>query len=443
MKTNVLERKPVKVTHEGAVAYQHNKPIADLRRSVLSCLLWEQEFYESGTAIADRIQSLAAQCKPEDVASLAIEARSEQHLRHVPLLLLVSLLKIGKGAFVGDAIAKTIQRADELAELLSLYWKINGKDKPIAKQLKRGLALAFPKFNAYSLAKYNRDGAVKLRDVLFLCYPKSKDEEQKEVWKKLAEDKLESPDTWEVELSAGKDKKETFERLVREEKLGYFALLRNLRNMRDAGCDMELVKSVIIARKSGADKILPFRFVAAARACPQLEPALDESLLSTINDLPKFSGTTCVLVDVSGSMDSALSGKSDLKRMDAAATLAAIIPGSVRMLSFSNNIVEVPPRKGMAGTDAIIKSQGHGGTECGKAVQHVFDKVPCERLIVITDEQSHDRVPQPPSGMKAYMINVASNKNGVGYGKWVHIDGFSENVIRFIHEAEKSEAAQQ
>ena len=37
-----------------------------------------------------------------------------------------------------------------------------------------------------------------------------------------------------------------------------------------------------------------------------------------------------------------------------------------------------------------------------------------DRLIVITDEQSHDSVPAPRG--KGYVINVASNRNGVGYG---------------------------
>lgn len=58
-----------------------------------------------------------------------------------------------------------------------------------------------------------------------------------------------------------------------------------------------------------------------------------------------------------------------------------------------------------------------------------------DRLIVITDEQSHDRVREPHARL-AYMINVASNRWGVGYGRWVHVDGFSEGVIRFIHEYE-------
>jgi hypothetical protein len=35
--------------------------------------------------------------------------------------------------------------------------------------------------------------------------------------------------------------------------------------------------------------------------------------------------------------------------------------------------------------------------------------------------------------MTAYMINIASGQNGVGYGgAWTHIDGWSESVIRYI-----------
>jgi hypothetical protein len=36
-----------------------------------------------------------------------------------------------------------------------------------------------------------------------------------------------------------------------------------------------------------------------------------------------------------------------------------------------------------------------------------------------------------PSG-KGYVINVASNRNGVGYGEWTHIDGWSEAVVDYI-----------
>jgi hypothetical protein len=419
-------------THEGAVAARISS-YQTLRRSVASCLLWEDAFYEDGQAIAGRISALAQECPTDKLKALALEARSQFNLRHVPLVLLLELIRRG-GAGTAEAIAATIQRPDEITELLALYWK-DGK-RPLSKQLKLGLSLAFNKFNEYSLAKYNQDNAVKLRDALFLSRAKPKNEEQAGIFKRLADGELKTPDTWEVALSGGADKKETFERLLREGKLGYFALLRNLRNMAQAGVDRELVQDALIARKNGAERILPFRYIAAARAASQFEPAIDKALVAAINELPRLSGTTAVVVDVSGSMDWALSNKSDLKRIDAAAALGAIFPGDVRLFSFSDRLVEVPARKGMAGVEAIISSQSHNGTALRAALNDLYRKGRFDRIIVITDEQSSDGVVAPPDGAKGYMINVAAYQNGVGYGKWTHIDGFSESVLRFIAEYE-------
>jgi 60 kDa SS-A/Ro ribonucleoprotein len=430
MRLNIASATPRQFTHEGAPA-KRISPEQALRRSVLSCLLWEREFYEDGKSIADRILENAAQCDAETVAALAVEARNVHGLRHVPLLLLTDLIRRG-GSGVADTVAQTIRRADEMAELLSIYWK-DGK-RPLSKQMKLGIAQAFGRFSEYQLAKYDREGPVRLRDVLFLTHPKPKDAEQEALFKRVAERTLATPDTWEVNLSGGADKRETFERLISTGQLGYLALLRNLRNMVDAGCDMGLVRNAIIARK-GAELVFPFRYVAAARACPQLEPAIDQALCEAVACGPRLSGTTVVLVDVSGSMDEKVSAKSDMTRMDAAAALASVINGDVRVFTFSNSVVEVPPRRGMAGVDAVIGSQEHSGTYLGQAVGAVNEKVHHDRLIVITDEQSHDRVPDPVA-KKAYMINVASAKNGVGYGRWTHIDGFSEAVIRFITEFE-------
>lgn len=429
MRLNISSNYDRIFTHQGAPA-KRIKPEQQLRRSVLSCLLWEKEFYEDGKDIASRILEAAAQVDTATVSALAVEARNVHGLRHVPLLLLTDLIRRG-GPGVSDTVADTIRRADEMAELVSIYWR-DGK-KPLSKQMKLGLAKAFGKFSEYQLAKYDREGPVRLRDVLFMTHPKPKDDEQKALFKRVAERQLVTPDTWEVSLSGGADKRETFERLIREGKLGYLALLRNLRNMMDAGCDRQLVADAIVARK-GAELVFPFRYVAAARACPQLEPYIDQALCEAVSTGPRLSGQTAILVDVSGSMGEKLSAKSDLTRMDAAAALASVVNGDVRVFTFSHNVVEVPPRRGMAGIDAVIRSQPHGGTYLGQAVTALNSNVNYDRLIVITDEQSADRVPDPKG--KGYMINVASAKNGVGYGKWCHIDGFSEAVIRFISEFE-------
>lgn len=429
MKTNTAVKQPRIFTAEGAPARHINAEQA-LRRSVLSCLLWENEFYEDGVGIADRITQNAANCSKDVVAALAIEARRVHGLRHAPLMLLLDLIRRG-GPGVADAIDGTIKRADEMAELVALYWRA-GK-RPLSGQMKRGLARAFTRFNEYHLAKYDRDGAVKLRDVLFLSHAKPKDDEQAALFKRVADRTLAAPDTWEVALSAGGNKKETFERMLRDNTLGYLALLRNLRGMTEAGVDVDLIREAIVARR-GADLIFPFRYTAAARACPQLEPAIDQALCEAVASGPKLTGRTLVLVDVSGSMDAPMSGKSDLTRVDAAATLASVINGDCRVFTFSDRLVEVPPRTGMAGVDVIKRSQPNSGTRLGDAVLRA-NQFLHDRMIVITDEQSHDRVPDPAVD-KAYMINVASNKNGVGYGRWKHIDGFSEAVLRWITEIE-------
>ena len=440
-RTNIRIKTPPVYTHEGARA-PHTTPLQQLRRSVLGCLLWEKEFYEDGAKIADRIRELAAKVKPVDLASLAVQAREEYNLRHVPLLLAVELVRNSRGRsdqLVPLTVAMVVQRADEMAELLSIYWgggTRTGKH-PLANVIKKGLALALTTFDEYQLAKYDRDGGVRLRDVIRLAHPVPKDKAQRALWGRAVRGELRTPDTWDTELSAGKDKKATFERLIREKKLGYLALLRNLRNMVNADVDRGLIEDAIRARKGGAERVFPFRFVAAARAVPQLEPVLDEALLANIAGMASLPGTTALLVDVSGSMDERLSAKSDMTRMDAAATLASVFPGTVRVFTFSNSVVEVPPRKGMAGVDAIVRSQPHGGTNLGSAIAHLNKMAgSLDRLVVITDEQSHDRVPDPEFE-KAYMINVASNRNGVGYGKWTHIDGFSEAVVRFIVENER------
>lgn len=440
MKINTRVNYDIKPTHEGGHGFAQRTPLEALRRSVASCLLWEREFYEDGQSIAERIRDLALQVSPEDTAALAIEAREDFKLRHAPLMLLYALTKTGAGrsdGLVADTVERVIQRADELSEFVALYRHMGGKS--LSKQVKLGLARAFGKFDEYQLAKYNRDGAWKLRDVLFMVHAKPRDAEQAELWRRLVDGELAVPDTWETNLSGGADKRETFERLLRENKLGYLALLRNLRNMAEAGVDAGLVRDAIIARK-GAHRVLPFRYVAAARAAPQFEPALDQALSEAVAEAPILPGKTAVLVDVSGSMNwSTVSARSDMTRMDAAAALASVIHGDLRVFAFANEIMEIPPRRGMAGVDAITKCPiAGGGTYLGAAVEAINSQIPHDRLIVVTDEQSHDRVPGPRQ--QGYMINVASAQNGVGYGPWVHIDGFSENVLRFIHEHERQRA---
>ena len=424
-------------THEGAPT-RHISPELQLRRSVLACLLWEKQFYEDGVEIAGRIAELVPKVAAEKVAALAVEAREQMKLRHAPLLLVREMARHRTHRrHVADTLAQVIQRADDLSEFVAIYWK-DGRI-PLSGQVKKGLAAAFPKFDEYALAKYDRGGAVKLRDVLFLCHAKPRDAAQAGVWKKLIWGRLNAPDTWEVALSSGADKREAWRRLLAENKLGALALLRNLRNMREAGVEEELVLSAL--RSMSTARVLPFRFLAAARYAPPLEGTLEQVMLKCVAGQEKLSGKTIVLVDVSGSMTAPLSRRSEMHRTDAAYGLAVLlreIGEKVSVFSFSDDLVAVPARRGFALRDAIDASQRHNSTQLGKAVESLNHKEKYDRLIVLSDEQTHDSVPGPNGN--GYVVNVASYKNGVGYGKWTHIDGWSESVVEYIRMLERAES---
>lgn len=472
MRTNVPNVLPPVTNHEGVRA-RHTTPYVELRRMTLAALLFEDTFYEGGGVQAAKVAELVTRCQPEDVAALAIECRDRMYLRHMPLFLIRELARVkGNGAIVAAALERVIQRPDELGEYLALYWKLPTDSKatgaktpmlpkrqPLSAGSKRGLARAFKKFNAETLAKYDRDNAVKLRDVMRLVHARPENfldaadaksfvwkttppqthkvkrhaEGQGAVWQQLINRTLESPDTWEVALSAGADKKTTFERLLREQKLGGLAFLRNLRNMVGANVDTALMR----ARFTGPfKKVLPFRFLAALKHAPSMATELNDAMLRAAVDLPKLDGTTIVLIDVSPSMHAQVSAKSDITREDAAigvAILAREICEHVRVFSFSTDVGEVPTFRGLALVQPIKRAVESNGTLLGKAIT-AMNALPHDRLIVITDEESQDPVPAPKA--KGYMINVATYGKSVTFGPWNHVDGWSERVLDFVRELE-------
>ncbi len=428
-------------THEGVPA-KVIAPEQALRRSVLSCMLWESEFYEDGIQIAGRIHELVPRVDAAKVAALAVEARERMKLRHAPLLLVREMARHATHrGLVAETLMRVIQRADELSEFVAIYWA--GGRQPLSAQVKKGVAAAFGKFDEYALAKYDRAGAVRLRDVLFLSHARPVDEAQAALWKRLAENQLATPDTWEVALSGagrgeGEDKRAVWERLLTERKLGALALLRNLRNLHTAGVSEELMFAALAAMKT--ERVLPFRFLAAARHAPQWEQALEQAMFRSLEGrTARLAGHTVLLVDVSGSMISPLSSFSEMQRADAAYGLAILLremAEKVTIFTFSESAKRAPARRGMAQRDALDHNQPHGGTYLGTSLKQVENELreAYDRLIVITDEQSHDRVGAPRG--KGYVINVASAQNGVGYGPWTHIDGWSEAVIDYIAELE-------
>lgn len=418
-----------------------------LRRSVMACLLWEDNFYEDGESNADNIRSLIPQVDPQVVANIAIEARTKQKLRHVPLLLAREMARIDTHKhLVGNLLPRIILRPDEITEFMAIYW-MDGK-QPLSKQVKLGLSRAFHNFDEYSLAKWNHDKEVKLRDVMFLSHPDPKDKQ--ELFYKIANNTLKTPDTWEVALSAGSNKKESWERLINERKLGALAFMRNLRNMEQVGVDRNTIQK-------GFDSInpqwlLPLNYFAAAKHAPNWQREIESLMLKGFGNKPKLPGYTIFVVDVSGSMGNTISSKSDFTRLNAASAMAVIASEMCEYVSIyatagndSTRIhctTKLKPYRGFALCDEIASAWhdvGHGGIFTRQCLEYikVQERTQPDRIIVFSDSQDCDynnkRVPNP-FGKKNYICDVSSHARGVAHkGVWTaEVSGWSEHFMSYI-----------
>jgi 60 kDa SS-A/Ro ribonucleoprotein len=176
-------RNPGSHTHEGGAA-RHVSLELELRCLVLASGGGEQRSTADSVKMIGRIAALVPEVAATRVAALAIEACTKTKLRRVSLLLVREMARHQTHRhLVADTLAGVLQRPDDLTEFVTIYWE-NGR-VPLSGQVKKGLAAAFPKFDEYQLAKHDRGGPIKLRDVLFLSHAKPRDAAQAAVWKRL------------------------------------------------------------------------------------------------------------------------------------------------------------------------------------------------------------------------------------------------------------------
>ena len=204
------------------------------------------------------------------------------------------------------------------------------------------------------------------------------------------------------------------------------------------------------------NKVLPFRFIAAAQYVPKLENKIEIAMLKAIDNKNKLKGKTVFVVDVSGSMYGAqISSYSEINRAKVACALGILVreicEESAIYATAGNDSTEIhqtkliPSRRGFALSDAIYEMchpLGGGGIFVKQVMDYLYEQEKfADRILIITDEQDCQRSSYkqkyPLIGTHKYMINVSAEKNGVGYYDWVHIDGFSESVVNFIQEYEK------
>jgi 60 kDa SS-A/Ro ribonucleoprotein len=397
MKFNLFKSKASVVkNYEGEKAYSLT-PEMELYTAVVTAGL-SDGFYEKADARLERIRELMRKCDPAFISALAIYARSEMYMRSIPLVLSVELAKLFPGnAWVKQTVTGVVQRADEITELLAYYQMANERKgvkklNKLSKQIQKGLASAFNRFDEYQFSKYNRDAEIKLRDALFLVHPKAKNESQQLVFNKIATKSLAVAYTWETELSAlGQVKYENaeakaaafrakWESLIESGKIGYMALLRNLRNIVQAEVSFAHIKMVCASLTDPSaiarSKQFPFRFLAAYREVKELKSdcvsfllnALEDAVIKSVQNLNGFPENARVMIacDVSGSMQKPVSPKSKVLLYDIGLMLGMLMQSKCQrvvtgMFGATWKVINLANRNVLANVNEFYNREGEVG----------------------------------------------------------------------------------
>ena len=451
------------VNKSGHAAYKMRDK-EKLITQVLTSFFNESKFYGDNSAEMQETIKSVIKTDPQFVANLAVFARREFNMRSVAHILTAYLAHEVEGKpYTRKTVKAVTVRGDDVTEIMAAYLNIFGK--PIPNALRKGISDAMQGFDEYTLAKYKGDGkSVKMRDLLCLCRPTPKNKEQSDMWKKLLNGELETPLTWETELSANGNNRETWEKLIDSGKVGYMALLRNLRNILNANPSnvnkvLDLIEDPKAVKRS---KQLPFRFLSAYKELESIGGSrvfdvLENAVEASIENMPRLEGTTVIAVDTSGSMGSAISAKSKVRCYEIGMMLGLIankICDNSIFYTFDTKLEKysLSKRNGILYTTLNSRGRGGGTYTHLPFEKMIADKIKADRIIVISDNECNGGWCTPVQTIADKYRRQSGNDIWVhaidlqGYGtqqfhgkKTNIIAGWSEKVFDFIKLAEQGE----
>lgn len=291
--------------------------------SILLTSFVKAQYYKSAEDQMKRVNELI-QAIPDKqfLAKAAIYARNEFGMRSITHVTAAEVARAVKGEqWTRRFYDKVVRRADDITEILSYYLATYGK--PVPSSLKKGLAKSFDKFDEYQLAKYRADTKeVSLVDAVNICHPVPTDKNNSALHR-LVRGELRSVDTWEAKLTkAGQSdnteeaKSDAWRSLLAENKLGYFAALRNINNVIEQADDQTFKQLLAVITNHKMIKkslVMPFRFQTAINNLKgnttrvnKAKVALSQALELSCDNIPVFDDDTLVVVDYSSSMGDGL-----------------------------------------------------------------------------------------------------------------------------------------
>jgi hypothetical protein len=409
--------------------------------------------------------------------------RLESGLRHSVLYSILGVIKAGKGNVIDKLTDRVLLRPSDVTDILNIYLSIDNNKKTLPGSLKRLITKALNRYDQYQYEKYGRKKDslnMNLVDVFNLVHPKPKDKEYEVLFKKVIEQDLDSPETWEHILSNEveetinksdiilldnistnkkfKTKKEAWTYLIKTKKLPSLAALRNISNMLESNIDINLLKNYI-DKNISTKRIFPLQILNAYVNTnnEEIKEVLIKKLSISKGELLK--GKTLIVLDISGSM-----GEFNLIRTNNLASRAISM-----FLSIANNVedfelvltagndmkrkhasLKIKDKKIFKNLETLLSfineqrdrnNLGYGGIFTKQCLDWIKEnnKIFYERVIVISDSQDCDYSVTtndlPILGKFNYINNIAAYKN-VGYNEstngFKEITTFSSKIIDFI-----------
>jgi len=407
----------------GGEAYQEDPKLEFA--SILLTSFVQDQFYRAAKDTLARLSALMGVVPALFAAKAAIFARDEFGMRSISHVVAGELTHSTKGEpWMRRFIKRVIVRPDDITEIVSYVLAKYGK--PLPNALKRGIADRLELFSEYQLAKYRSEGkAVSMVDVVNLTHPRST-----VALSKLMRGELKSTETWEAKLSEagkaedkGEAKKQAWAELLRENKLGYMALLRNINNITK---DAPEVVDVLCAQlqdeaRIKKSRVLPFRFMSAFEALDpvtvprEVVAALAAAMDIAVCNVPVLPGQTLVAVDVSGSMLPGFSvRRTERSPIETASVFAGALmrhqPLQTDIMLFSTDAtyLTVSPNADVLSTSQLIRHFATGG---GTDFKPIFARAgkAYDRIILLTDMQGWVGYNAPTAAFEDYKRRTGAN----------------------------------
>ena len=401
--------------------------------SLLLTSFAQDQFYRSEKQTFSDLKKLIAQVDPQFAAKAGIYARNKYGMRSITHILAADLAQRASGTPWGKSFYNHIvKRPDDMLEIMALYMGQGNKSLPNA--LKKGFAQAFDRFDGYQLSKYRGENReVKLVDVVNLVRPVPTDRNA-EALKSLINGTLKATGTWESKLTkagqiaendAHKDalKAEAWASLLNNDKLGYLALLRNIRNIAEQADKNTIRKAasrLTDRQRIKQSLVMPFQFLSAMDAIQKSDlkdkrawmETLERATELAMDNVPRFEGRTLVVMDDSGSMSSCHTKYANRSALQLGALFAAALfkANDADLMRFSDDATYLHENsrdslQGIAGR--LI----HNARAAGTDFNAIFRKAnkSYDRIIILSDMQGWMGGGAPVAAFHAYKKRYKAN----------------------------------